>query len=90
MDNIEAERALVEELLEAGLSVVDLLASVLDGTPEMATPEDGAAVIEIVIAACRPALVAVPSGDCRAAATLIRAMRNQVLDALSDGCFGSD
>ena len=85
IDTADAPRALVQELLNTGLTITDLLAALLEDAPEMATPEDGEAMIELVIAACRPALAAAPTDDCRVAAALIHAIRNQILDALHDG-----
>jgi len=77
-------RTLVEELLYAGLTVTDLLASLLEEAQGMAAPEDGETVIELVIGICRPALLTAPTDDCLAAAALIRAMRDQVLGVLRD------
>lgn len=77
-------RALVEELLYTGLTLTDLLASLLEEAQGMAAPEDGETLIELVIGVCRPALLTAPTDDCLATAALIRAIRDQVLRALRD------
>lgn len=83
VDTADAPQELVEELLNAGLTITDLLASLLEDAPETATLEDSEAIIELVVATCRPAVAAAPTDDCLVAATLIRAIRNQILSALS-------
>jgi hypothetical protein len=85
IDTADAPRALVEELLNAGLLITDLLASLLEDAPEMETPEDGEAMIELVIGICRPALVAAPTDDCLVAATLVHAIRVQILEGIAAG-----
>jgi hypothetical protein len=70
---------LVEELVHTGLAVTDLLPSLLEGPHGIVAPEDGEAVIELLVSICRPALLAAPTDDCLAAAALIRAIRKQVL-----------
>lgn len=77
-------RALVEELLHTGLTVTDLLASLLDEAQEMVAPEDGETLIELVTGICRPALLTAPSDDCLVAAALIREIRGRVLRVLRD------
>lgn len=84
-ETVDAPQALVEELLDVGLLITDLLALLLEDAPVMATPEDGEVLIEVVINTCRPALSTVAADDCLVAVTLIRAIRDQILDALRGG-----
>jgi hypothetical protein len=80
-DTADAARELVGELLFAGLTLVDLLASLLDESPETA-PRRGEATIELVFDICQPALAAARTDECLAAAALVRAVQLRVFEAL--------
>jgi hypothetical protein len=82
-DTADAARALVEELLYAGLTITDLLASLLDKAPEVATPEDGETIVELVISTCLPALAKAPPDDCLVAVALLHAIRERILESLA-------
>lgn len=77
-------QALVEELIHTGLTVSDLLASLLEKVQGTDAPEDVEAMIELVIGICRPALRTATMDDCLVAAALVHAMRDQVLRVLRD------
>lgn len=81
LDNGELAHSLVEELLRTGLSVIDVLSSLLDDLPENAFPgEDPAAVlIEMVAGSSRPAIDAAGETGCRTAIKLIEGVREAVL-----------
>jgi hypothetical protein len=81
-DTTDAPRALVEELLNTGLTITDLLAWLLAEVPDAETSEDGETVIARVVDACRPALAGVPAEDCLTAQALLRAIGAHVLRAL--------
>lgn len=81
-DATDAPRALVEELLDAGLTITDLLASLLDEVPDLGPEETGETVIARVVDTCRPALAGVPAEDCLAARALLREIRLQAARAL--------
>ena len=83
-DTTDAPRALIEELLNTGLAITDLLASSLDEIPEVGTDEDSETVVARVIDTCRPALVGASAEDCLYAQALLRAIGAQVLKALPD------
>lgn len=80
----DATRDLVEELLRTGLTLVDLLDSLLEDLPSGAFPgEDNAAVLlEMVIGTCRPAVAAAGEAHCRRATALIGAVRDRVIHDL--------
>lgn len=75
---------LVEELLRTSLSLGGMLASLLEDLPEDAFPgEDNAAVLmDMVVGSSRPAMEAAGESECWAAAALIGAVRERVLDDL--------
>jgi len=77
----DATKELVEELLRTGLTLVDLLDSLLEELPGNAFPgEDNAVVLlEMVIGTCRPAVAAAGESHCRRATALIGAVRDRVL-----------
>jgi hypothetical protein len=83
-EGADAARALVEELLRAGLALTDLLASLLEDIPEDAFPgeDDGAVLMEMVVGSCRPALEAAGEQECIVATALIGAIRDRVFDDL--------
>lgn len=90
LDTADAAWVLTEELLFMGLTLTDLLASLLEEAPEGASPQDGEATIELVVSICRPSLAGVSPDECLAAAALIRAIRDRVLEALHDGAILSE
>lgn len=75
---------LIRELLGAGLALMDVLSSLIEELPEDAFPgEDKAAVLlEMAIGSCRPAVAAAGERDCRAAITLVGAVRDRIFDDL--------
>jgi hypothetical protein len=83
-DGADAAQVLIEELLRTALALSGAVASLLDDLPEEAFPgEDNAAVlIEMIAGSCRPAVEAAGEPDCWAAAALIGAVRDRVLDDL--------
>jgi hypothetical protein len=83
-DEVEAARALIEELLRASLALGGTLASLLEVLPEGTFPgEDGAAaLVELVLGDSLPAIVAGGERDRWAATALIGALRERVLDDL--------
>jgi hypothetical protein len=80
----DAARALIEELLRAGLVLTDLIASLIEDLPEDAfAGEDNAAVlVEMVAGSSLPAVEAAGEEACWAATALIGAVRDRVLDDL--------
>jgi hypothetical protein len=84
VETADVARALVEELLYAGLTLTDLLAYLLEDVPETTSSQDGA-MIERVVGACRPALAAASADECRSAAALVGAIRDRVSEILDDG-----
>ena len=71
----------IEELLRSGLSLLDLLGSLLEEMPPDAFPgEDSAKVmLEMVAGTCRPALAAAGEADCRVATALVRTVWESVM-----------
>lgn len=80
----DAARALIEELLRTGLALTDLLASLLEEIPEDAFPgeDSGRVLIEMIVGSSLPAIEAAGERQCWAAAALIGAIKDRVLDDL--------
>lgn len=80
----DATQILVEELLRTAFSLGGAFVSLLDDLPEDAFPgEDPSAVlIEMVSGTCRPVVEAAGESACWAAASLIGAVRDRVIDDL--------
>ena len=76
--------AFIEELLRTSFALMGAVSSLLEELPEHAFPgEDNAAVlIEMVVGSCRPAIEAAGEPECRAAAALVGAVRDRVLEDL--------
>lgn len=78
---VDATRELIEELLRTGLTLVDLLDTLLDELPAEAFPDEdnGRVLLEMVIGTCRPAVAAAGESHCRRATALIGAVRDRLL-----------
>jgi hypothetical protein len=84
VDDLECARALVEELLRTGFTLIDLISSLSEDLPEDAYPgeEPAAVLIEMVAGSCLPAVEAVGRPGCRAATELAETVRDRVLTDL--------
>lgn len=80
----DAAQALIEELLRTGFALTDLLASLLEEIPEDAFPgeDSGRVLIEMLVGSSLPAIEAAGERQCWAAAALIGAIKDRVLDDL--------
>jgi pentatricopeptide repeat protein len=81
---VDAARALIEEMLRTGFVFIDLVSSLIEELPEDAFPgEDrGAVLLGMVAGSCLPAVEAAGERECRAAIALIGAVRDRVLEDL--------
>jgi hypothetical protein len=77
-------RALIEELLRTGLTLVDVLSFLIEDLPDEAFPgEDNAAVVlEMLVGSCRPVIDAAGESDRRATTALVGEIREKALDDL--------
>ncbi|HWC08958.1 MAG TPA: hypothetical protein VG458_07895 [Solirubrobacterales bacterium] len=76
---------MIVELLRTGLTLVDLLSSLLEDLPDDAFPgeENGEVLIEMVAGSCAPVFVAAGPAQCEATVALLGAIRDRVLHDLS-------
>jgi hypothetical protein len=83
-DGGDPARALIEELLRTGITLVDVLSSLIEDLPDEAFPgEDNAAVVlEMLIGSCRPVIDAAGESDRRAIIALVGEIREKALDDL--------
>jgi hypothetical protein len=81
---VDATRTLVGELLRSSFALQDMLGALLEQLPDGTFPgeENGDVLIEMVVGSCLPATEAAGLPACRAATTLIAAVRDRVLDDL--------
>lgn len=81
----EFGETLIVELLRTGLSLVDLLSSLLEDLPDDAFPgeENGEVLIEMVAGSCAPVFAAAGPAQCEATVALLGAIRDRVLADLS-------
>lgn len=75
---------LIVELLRTGLTLADLLSSLLDDLPDDAFPgeDSGEVLIEMVAGSCAPAFAAAGPAQCEATVALLGAIRDRVLSDL--------
>jgi hypothetical protein len=80
----DATHVLIEELLRTSLVLNDVLGALLEELPEdaFAGEDNAAALVEMVVGSCRPAVDAAGEPDCWAATALIAAVRDRILDDL--------
>jgi len=70
--------------LRTGLTLTDLLSSLLEDLPDDAFPreENGEVLIEMVAGSCAPAIAAAGPAQCEAMVALLGAIRDRVLSDL--------
>lgn len=75
---------MIVELLRTGLTLADLLSSLLEDLPDDAFPGKvtGEVLIEMVAGSCAPALTAAGPAQCEATVALLGAIRDRVLHDL--------
>jgi hypothetical protein len=83
-EQIDATRALVEELIRASFTFQDVLSALLEELPEEVFPGEstGEVLIEMVVGSCLPAVEGAGLETCRATTALVAALRDRVLDDL--------
>jgi hypothetical protein len=79
--DLEATRALVEEVLRTALALEEVMESLLEDLPVGAFPgrDPGLVLLEMVVGSVHPAAVAAGAHECATATALVGAIRERVI-----------
>jgi hypothetical protein len=78
----DAARDFIEELLRAGLALIDLTSNLIETMPERVGEDSAEVLIEMMAGTCRPALSAAGEEECRNATRLIETVWERVMSDL--------